>query len=209
VPSIYDLKPRFQALLRPATRWLADHGVSANQVTIAAALLSLATGTLVACYPESRGVLLLVPLVLFLRMALNAIDGMLAREHGMKSRLGAVLNELGDVIADAGLYLPLALVPSMSAMLVVVAVVLGIVSEMAGVVALQIGADRRYDGPLGKSDRAFAFGCIAFLMGCGLAPGKWLVVVLSIMIALACLTIVKRSYRALSFAVGSSPTDTL
>jgi CDP-diacylglycerol--glycerol-3-phosphate 3-phosphatidyltransferase len=42
-------------------------------------------------------------------MALNAIDGMLAREHGQASRLGAVLNELGDVVADAGLYLPLAL----------------------------------------------------------------------------------------------------
>jgi CDP-diacylglycerol--glycerol-3-phosphate 3-phosphatidyltransferase len=141
-------------------------------VTIAAALLSLATGALVAAFPDSRGVLLLVPAVLFIRMALNAIDGMLAREYEMKTRLGAVLNELGDVIADAGLYLPLALLPGMPAALIVVAVVLGIVSEMAGVVALQIGSDRRYDGPLGKSDRAFVFGCIAFLIGCGLEPGE-------------------------------------
>ena len=114
---------------------------------------------------SSRVVLLLVPAVLFVRMALNAIDGMLAREHDMKSRLGAVLNELGDVIADAGLYLPLALVPGVSALGVTSGRVLGVISEMAGVVAVQIGAERRYDGPLGKSDRAFAFGCIVFPAG--------------------------------------------
>ena len=32
--------------------------------------------------------------------------------------------------------------------------------EMAGVVAVQIGAERRYDGPMGKSDRAFTFGLL-------------------------------------------------
>ena len=38
-----------------------------------------------------------------------------------------------------------------------VIVVLTLVSEMTGVVAVQIGASRRYDGPMGKSDRAFVF----------------------------------------------------
>ena len=37
-------------------------------------------------------------------MAFNAIDGMLAREFGQKSRLGAYLNELTDVVSDAALY---------------------------------------------------------------------------------------------------------
>ena len=200
MPSIYELKPKFQLLLRPATNWLAAKGVTANQITVTAVLLSLATGALVAAYPESRGVLLLVPLVLFVRMALNAVDGMLAREHGMKSRLGAVLNELGDVISDAGLYLPLALIPNVRGSLFVLAVVLGIISEMAGVVALQVGAERRYDGPLGKSDRAFAFGFITFLLSCGVTPGRWLDIVLSIMIVLSAVTICRRSRRALQIS---------
>jgi phosphatidylglycerophosphate synthase len=208
VASIYDLKPRFQALLRPLTDWLAARGVSANQVTVAAAAVSLATGALVAKYPASHGVLLLVPAVLFVRMALNAIDGMLAREHNMKSRRGAVLNELGDVVSDAGLYLPLALVPDMPSALVTVLVVLGIVSEMAGVVAVQIGAQRRYDGPLGKSDRAFAFGLIAFLLGCGVQPGWWLVVLLGVLMAMAVVTIVRRARRARLLADGSQQIDT-
>jgi 1-acyl-sn-glycerol-3-phosphate acyltransferase len=37
------------------------------------------------------------------RMALNAVDGMLARDFGLKSPLGAFLNELTDVLSDAAL----------------------------------------------------------------------------------------------------------
>ena len=198
VASIYDLKPRFQALLRPATNWLAARGVTANQVTIAAAVMSLTAGTLIAAYPASRVPLLLLPVVLLLRMALNAIDGMLAREHGMKSRLGAVLNELGDVVADAALYLPLALVPAISGWLVVVAVILGVIAEMAGVVAVQIGAERRYDGPLGKSDRAFVFGAVGLLLGCGLEPGRWVDILLGAVVVLSVLTIINRCRKALT-----------
>ena len=101
MPTIYDLKPRFQALLRPLADGLAKAGVTANGVTLAALALSLAHGAWLALLPQSRWPFLLLPVTLFLRMALNAIDGMMAREHGMKSPEGAVLNELGDVISDA------------------------------------------------------------------------------------------------------------
>lgn len=196
--SIYDLKPRFQALLRPLTRWLAGAGVTANQVTVFAALLSVAAGLVVCLRPAAGWPLLLIPGVLFARMALNAIDGMLAREHGQKSRLGAVLNELGDVIADAALYLPLAAVPGVSPPLVVAIVLLAVIAEMAGVVGVQIGASRRYDGPMGKSDRAFAFGLLALLLGLGVAPGRWTTAFLGIVALLAALTIINRSRRALA-----------
>ena len=101
-------------------------------------------------------------MTLFLRMALNAIDGMMAREHGMKSPDGAVLNELGDVISDAALYLPFALVAGMNAALVVLVAIAAIIGEMAGGLGPMLGGTRGYDGPLGKSDRAFAFGLLAF-----------------------------------------------
>src|SRR3954470_15131265 len=102
--SIYDIKPAFQNLLRPITRALAAAGITANQVTLSAMLLSCAVGGCVLGFPLEDWPLLLMPAFLFVRMALNAIDGMLAREHGMKSKLGAVLNELGDVVSDTALY---------------------------------------------------------------------------------------------------------
>jgi len=41
MPSIYDLKPRFQALLRPLLSLLAQTGVTANHVTVAAMVFSV------------------------------------------------------------------------------------------------------------------------------------------------------------------------
>ncbi|MGC4075215.1 MAG: CDP-alcohol phosphatidyltransferase family protein [Nibricoccus sp.] len=197
MPSIYDIKPAFQNLLRPLTRSLAANGVTANQVTLLAAVFSIGVGACIAWQPLARWPLLILPAFLFVRMALNAIDGMLAREHGQKSRLGAVLNEIGDVVADTALYLPFARVPGFDPLSIVLIVILAIISEMTGVVAIQIGATRRYDGPLGKSDRAFLFGLFALLLGLGVPSGAWQQIALLAMIALLIVTILNRARRAL------------
>jgi CDP-diacylglycerol---glycerol-3-phosphate 3-phosphatidyltransferase len=202
LPSVYDLKPRFQQLLRPATAALARRGVTANQVTTFAMLLSLGTGLLIYWQAKLPQVLLLLPLVLFLRMALNAIDGMLAREHDMQSRLGQVLNELGDGVSDAALYLPLALVPGFEPRLVVLVVVVALLGELTGVLCQSIGASRRYDGPMGKSDRAFVFGMVGLLVGLGVAPGRWLELLLAVVLVLGVLTLVNRARRGLGELAG-------
>ncbi|MCB1723728.1 MAG: CDP-alcohol phosphatidyltransferase family protein [Gammaproteobacteria bacterium] len=198
MPSIYDLKPRFQALLRPMNQALVDHGVTANAVTLAATVGSLLVGGAIALSPASAAPLLLMPVWLFVRMALNAIDGMLAREHQMQSPLGAVLNEMGDVVSDVALYLPLALVPGLPPQTVVLVVIVGIMVEMIGVVSVQIGASRRYDGPFGKSDRAFAFGLICLLLGAGVSPAVWSDLMLWLMLGLSLLTLFNRGRRALA-----------
>jgi CDP-diacylglycerol---glycerol-3-phosphate 3-phosphatidyltransferase len=195
--SIYQLKPAFQNVLRPLTRALAAAHVTANHVTLTALALSCIVGGVMAAHPDQTSLLLLLPGTLFIRMALNAIDGMLAREHDMKTRLGAVLNELGDVVSDTALYLPLALVPAFNLWLVVGLVILAVMVEMAGVVAIQIGASRNYAGPMGKSDRAFTFGLIALLLGLGVAEGTWVTAALAIMLLLSLFTIYNRARLAL------------
>lgn len=195
--TLYDIKPAFQNLLRPACGALASAGVTANQVTIGAMLLSIATGIVVAILHQEPCVLLLVPVTLLVRMALNAIDGMLAREHGMQSALGGMLNELGDVVSDIALYAPFGLVAGVSPVLVTATVVLAMLSEMTGVVAVQVGASRRYDGPMGKSDRAFGFGLIAMLLGLGLEAGGWANAGLGIIAILTAATILNRARAAL------------
>jgi CDP-diacylglycerol--glycerol-3-phosphate 3-phosphatidyltransferase len=195
--SIYQLKSAFQNVLRPLTRALAAAHVTANQVTLTALTLSCLVGGVIAANPDRTSLLLLLPGALFVRMALNAIDGMLAREHDMKTRLGAVLNELGDVVSDSALYLPLALVPAFNHWLVVGLVILAVMVEMVGVAAIQIGAARNYAGPMGKSDRAFAFGLIALLLGLGVAAGTWVTAALSVMLLLSLFTIYNRARLAL------------
>lgn len=198
--SVYDLKPAFQSLLRPLVRRLASIGATPNQVTVAALAGSVAVGVLIAIRPGERWTVLLLAPFLCLRMALNAVDGMLAREHGMKSSLGAFLNELGDVASDTALYLPLALVPGIQPGLVVVSVVLSAMSEMAGVIAAQVGGSRRYDGPMGKSDRAFVFGALGLALGLGAPAGRWIAVVLAVVALLLVWTIANRVRRGLAEA---------
>jgi CDP-diacylglycerol---glycerol-3-phosphate 3-phosphatidyltransferase len=198
MPSIYDIKPKFQNLLRPLTKNLAASGITANQVTLSALVLSLLTGIALIFSGNQTGIFLLVPLVLFVRMALNAIDGMLAREHDMKSPLGAILNELCDVISDVALYLPFALLPEISLWIIVLLVIAAIISEMTGVIAIQIGASRRYDGPMGKSDRAFVFGAIALALGLGMPSGSWLNELFGFVLLLTLATIYNRARLALT-----------
>ena len=198
MPSIYQLKPAFQNLLRPIVRGLAGAGVTPNQVTIAALLLSAAVGVLICFFHAYHAVLLLVPLTMFVRMALNAIDGMLAREHDMRSTLGGFLNEITDVVSDCALYLPFALVLPAYGWLVVSVVLVSALTEFAGVCAQAMGGSRRYDGPMGKSDRAFVFGLIALLLGVGLNVGLWCGILLLVTLLLACWTVFNRVLRGVA-----------
>lgn len=163
--TLYQIKPRFQAALRPLVRRCAALGVSANGVTLAAMAISLALGAWLLAAGVNRRWFLLLPLWMLSRMAFNAIDGMLAREFGQESALGAYLNELSDVVSDAALYLPFVFVAPFGWASVGAVIFLSAVSEMAGAMGPMIGAERRYDGPMGKSDRALLFGAMGLWIG--------------------------------------------
>lgn len=156
--SIYALKSRFQNRLRPLVRRLHARGVTANQVTVAACALSVALGIALAAAVQVPWLFALLPLWLFVRMALNAMDGMLAHEFGQASALGGYLNETTDVIADAALYLPFAFVAPFDGLQIGLIIWLAALSELCGVLGQVHGNGRRYDGPVGKSDRALLFG---------------------------------------------------
>ncbi|MEP6504096.1 MAG: CDP-alcohol phosphatidyltransferase family protein [Betaproteobacteria bacterium] len=189
--SIYNLKPRFQRLLRPLVGGLAAAGVTPNQVTVATAAAMVAYGAVLALWPTSPGLWLGLVAVMPLRMALNALDGLLAHRTGLKTRLGAMLNEICDVIADLALYLPVACLPGVSPTLAVLAAAGAAVSEQAGLAALAAGSARRFDGPMGKSDRAVAYGLIGLLAGLGVAPA-WIDGVLAAVLALLAWTTLNR-----------------
>ena len=196
--SIYELKPTFQDFLRPLVNNLARLGITANQVTLSAIFLSIAAGiSLLAYWPGIEKIFLIIPFIQLVRMALSAIDGMLAREHRMKSHLGAILNEMGDVISDIALYVPFAFIGIFRPIVVLGAVILAILTEMAGIMAIQIGASRRYDGPMGKSDRAFVFSIIAILIAFNVSITSFGDVIFGLLMLLLCLTIINRLVKAL------------
>lgn len=196
--SIYQLKPAFQNLLRPSVVWLYQRGATANMVTVLACVVSVMLGLALFVLPVSRWAFALVPLWMVLRMAFNAVDGMLAREHGQKSALGAYLNELTDVLSDAALFLPFALVlPGHPVWLGLVIVLAGL-SEFAGALGPTLGASRRYDGPMGKSDRAFVFGALGLAVALMPALPDWTGWLMPLTAVLVGWTTVRRVRGALS-----------
>ncbi|HWP44571.1 MAG TPA: CDP-alcohol phosphatidyltransferase family protein [Blastocatellia bacterium] len=142
---------------------LARAGLTPNAVTLIAVAGSAAAGALLSQSGRQPLLLLLLPVWLFARMALNAIDGMMARELKMATSLGAVLNELGDAVSDLGLYLPLAFVTEEARWPVIAFSIGAVLTEFCGVLGRALGASRRYDGPMGKSDRAFVVGALGLL----------------------------------------------
>jgi alpha-beta hydrolase superfamily lysophospholipase/phosphatidylglycerophosphate synthase/SAM-dependent methyltransferase len=205
-PGVYGLKPQFQSLLRPLVGWLAALGVRANQVTVFSCAISIALGVLLLT-SQNPHLFLLLPPVLLIRMVLNAADGMLAREFGQETRLGVYLNELTDVVSDTFLYLPFAHLRGFSPFWVWNVVVLAVISEMAGTVAVMTGVSRRYDGPLGKSDRALIFGAMGLWAGlAGGLPAPVASLLPKIAFILLAVTVVNRVRNGLKEA-GSSATD--
>lgn len=154
-------------MLRPMVARAARTGIRPNHLTLAAIGVSAAAGAAVLAGARIPALLFLAPVLYLARMGLNAMDGLLAREHGMTSRTGAILNEIGDVTSDALAYLPFAVALPGASWLVVIVVILGLIGEVAAVAGSD-DSGRRNDGPLGKSDRALAFGAVALLAAAGL-----------------------------------------
>jgi CDP-diacylglycerol--glycerol-3-phosphate 3-phosphatidyltransferase len=81
--------------------------------------------------------------------------------------------------------------------LVIIVVFLAVLTEMTGVVAVQIGASRHYEGPMGKSDRAFVFGALGLALGLGVSTGRWLDGLFLVLIILLIVTVFNRAKQAL------------
>lgn len=156
--SVYQLKPKFQQFLVPVLTRLHQLQITANKITLAAMVWSTVLGVLLFFSPAHPVYLLAVAFGLLVRMALNALDGMMARTYNQQSNLGEVLNELGDVVSDTLIFCGLFGFTYAGSAPVFLFIVLSVINEFSGVLAKLVSGTRRYDGPMGKSDRALLIG---------------------------------------------------
>ena len=195
--SVYNLKPVFQKFLQPILHALYKIGVTANQLTISAVILSCLMGFGFLQYHTLYLGILIIPFGLLLRMALNALDGMMARQYDMQSQLGEILNEIGDVVSDIAIIFPFVILPGINPVIIILFGVLAILNEFAGILSKAIGKERRYDGPMGKSDRALIIGifCLVFFFWSDVTYyGDWIFGIAS---ALVLAGTIIRLYKAL------------
>jgi CDP-diacylglycerol--glycerol-3-phosphate 3-phosphatidyltransferase len=196
--SIYTIKPKFQQLLKPILIRLHNKGVTANQITIASIILSLFIGIAFWYADVYRILFLALPVGLLIRMALNALDGMMARTYNQQSKKGEVLNEGGDIISDLFIYFPLLKFEYANLYLIMAFLCLGILNEFAGLLAKVVSGQRRYDGPMGKSDRAFVisiYGLLAFFSVHFQQYAVWIFAVINLLLVVSTYTRLKKSLQ--------------
>jgi len=195
--SIYRIKPIFQKLLKPALVLLHRLGVTANQITISSILLSLVIGIGFWFADMNTALFLILPVGLVLRMALNALDGMMARTYHQQTKKGEVLNEVGDIISDLFVFFPLLKYENDIFYLIVLFICLSIINEFAGLLGKVVSNERRYEGPMGKSDRAFILGLYGVLSYSSVDINRYSTFIFSVVIILLVLSTVIRIIKSL------------
>lgn len=177
--GLYALKPAFVARLRRVEDAAHRRGMSANTVSVVAVVVAAATAVALLAGQRHALLWLAVPPLCFARMACNAVDGSLARRSGTTSSRGAVLNEIGDRVADAVTFGALA--PAVGTALALAVVVVALATSFVAVVGQATLGERVGIGPLGKPDRVAVLSLAATgaaFAGAGvLTAGAWVLVV--------------------------------
>lgn len=165
--SVYQLKSRFQNLLTPIMMMLYRANISANQVTLFTFFCSLLMAALLYTANDIT-MWLCLPIFMFLRMAGNAIDGMLARQLNQQTDVGFLLNEITDILADAALLLAFSAISGFDSYWIISLLLLTWLSEFIALTVQVMNGDRDNSGPMGKSDRALFLSIFAILIGLGI-----------------------------------------
>lgn len=193
---------------RALARSLAATRVQPNAVSVASVVVALAAAMAFYSSASTEGVLRALLLVaaaagIQLRLLCNLLDGMLAVEHGLKTKTGDIFNDLPDRIADV-----LILVGAGYAIRDVAhgptlgwtAAVLALFTAYVRVLAGSVGLTQQFLGPMAKQHRMFTLSVASLLAAgeavFGLSP-RALFAGLAIIVAGSIATAIRRTSRIL------------
>ncbi len=154
--KIYSIKPKFQKALSPIKNILVKLKVHPTYINFAALFVSLIAGYIIYLASSNLNLFLWIPILAFVRTALNALDGLVARELKVKNQnWGEVLNEFIDRLSDVVFFMGIAFFSFTNALLVFLALTLILLVSYLGILGKSAGGKRVYAGLMGKADRMF------------------------------------------------------
>lgn len=162
--GIYTIKPKFQKVLSPVTNFFIRHRVSPTTINMWGLVLSIITGACLYFSYTNPWLLLPVPVLVFVRTAFNALDGLVSRSLGIASKFGEVLNEFLDRVSDAAIFFGLAIAPFSNLKLGSITVIIILLNSYLSIVSKAAGGSRQYGGIMGKADRMIYLGIAALLV---------------------------------------------
>jgi len=169
--------------------------VPADAVTVAGVIFAGLAGLGVWLGRDGSSWLLLVAAGALIRTMANALDGMVAVRTGTARPLGEVFNETADRVGDVAAFLPIALVPEVSDLLVAGTLAAMLITSFLGVVVKAAGGPRVYSGIMGKPDRMLVLGA-ASIVAILFDPGRVFVAALWIVLIGSIVTTIQRAIVA-------------
>jgi len=122
--------------------------------TYSAVILSFVAAFALLRAGSNRAWLVLVPPCVLVRLLLNLMDGLIARESGAADVWGEVKNEFGDRVADVAIFLGLGFGGYADTRLAALALALILLCvSHVGTLGKAVGGSRVHGGVFGKGDR--------------------------------------------------------
>jgi CDP-diacylglycerol---glycerol-3-phosphate 3-phosphatidyltransferase len=163
--KLYSIKPKFQKTLSPIKKVLIKLKVHPTYINLAALIVSVLAAFIFYKASYNLTLLLWIPLLAFVRIAFNALDGLVARELKVKNQQwGEVLNEFIDRLSDITFFLGIAFFGFTNALLVFFTLVSVLLVSYIGILGKAAGGRRIYSGLMGKADRMFYISVAAVLI---------------------------------------------
>lgn len=165
--QIYKTKPKFQKILKPIADFLAKLKVHPTYINFAALIVSIIAGFLIYYSSFNLILLLWIPFLAFIRIAFNALDGLVARQMKVKNqKFGEVLNELVDRFSDMAFFIGIAFVAYVNTNLALMVFIFVLLVSYTGIVGKSAGGKRQYSAVMGKADRMFwlSVACVSIVI---------------------------------------------
>ena len=148
---LYQLKFPYRVILEPLAKKMIN--VNPDLLGYLAAFLSIFTG-LGYLWTNLHPWLFLVAIILiFARMTLNTVDGVIAIAQGKKDLRGEIVNALPDRYSDIFLFAGIAFSPYCNTVLGVLGMATVFLVSYTGMLGKAIGVNWQHQGPLGKIER--------------------------------------------------------
>jgi len=195
--GIYSTKSKWQQALRPVVGFCAQHHIHPDLFTYGALLLSFVAALAFLLARAHHAWLWLVLPCVLVRLLLNLMDGLVARQLGLASAWGEAKNEFGDRLADAAIFLGLAFGGYADARLAALALALILCVSYLGILGKALGGPRVYGGIFGKGDRMISLALFTFypLFSGNLASYNWYLAFAAVAAAVTALQRLRMVYK--------------
>jgi len=153
----------FRRTAETATRFCVRNGIHPDAISYLSIVASAAAAICFWKSGQTRWLLIIAPLLCYLRLWFNMLDGMVAVAANKASRRGEILNDLPDRISDIMIFVGVAHSGLMNPLIGYWAAIFAVLTAYVGLFGQALGVRREFGGIMSKPWRMVALHIGAWL----------------------------------------------